>query len=55
MDCPKCGAEMDVKDFGTYKNKEWINYICPECEHCEFEEPDWDSLPGGIDYIRDNA
>ena len=47
--CPCCGEEMEITDFGTYRNVEWDNAKCMECGHEEIFEPDWDLMPGGHD------
>ena len=48
-ECPLCGGNITIIDFGSYKGKIWYHYQCEECYYQESEEPDWDSMSGGHD------
>jgi hypothetical protein len=49
--CPECGCEMDPFGDGI-GTLQWTNWECenPNCDYRETEEPDWDVMPGGIDF-----
>ena len=38
-ECSECGEMMEISDSGTYRNREWNNYRCPECGNEVFNEP----------------
>lgn len=49
--CPECGCEMDPIEDGSGACT-WTDWKCenPNCDHQETNEPDWDTMPGGIDH-----
>jgi hypothetical protein len=49
--CPECGCEMEATNDGI-GTVQWVDFKCenPNCNHAESGEPDWDTMPGGIDY-----
>jgi hypothetical protein len=49
--CPECGCEMEVENDGI-GTVQWVDFKCenPNCNYAESGEPDWDTMPGGIDY-----
>lgn len=52
-ECPECGSEMELFDYGYSKYGNWKHYRCLECGNEESNEPDWDDMPGGWDYERE--
>jgi hypothetical protein len=49
--CPQCGCEMESED-DSEGGKYWTNWKCenPNCDHTDINNPDWDTMPGGIDH-----
>ena len=43
-DCPECGGFTNKEDTYLYKCED------SECDGEVNEEPDWDSMKGGVDY-----
>ena len=47
MNCPECGAPMErEKEYGGCGAWMWV---CTECDHTEFDEPDSDDW---VDYAK---
>jgi len=45
----ECGEFLEKVDSGTYKGEAWSEWECPKCGERYTNEPDWDSMSGGVD------
>ena len=49
-ECPECGEELYLFDWGRFRGLDWHSIKCKNCEWDYSNEPDYDSMPGGRDY-----
>lgn len=47
--CTKCNQLLEEFDKGAVEGITWYTYQCPKCNETYTDEPDWDSMPSGVD------
>lgn len=47
--CTECNESLEEFDKGTFKNITWYTYKCTGCGEIYTDEPDYDSMPSGVD------
>lgn len=47
--CTKCNEALIETDKGTFEREIWRVYVCEKCGEVYSNEPDYDSMPGGVD------
>lgn len=41
--CKDCGSDkLEIDDMGSFKGKQWVNYVCTECGSKIINEPDYE-------------